>query len=307
MVTEIKESKFVSKNKKRLKKVSNHTKKSLKYAGDGTKKVSVKIGIILAWVFGILFILGSVLGIGESILASIFGILAGIMLIPPTWRFLEKRGIKLKWWIILIIVLFLLSMMGVFIPEEKLNTDHNSENSQISQIQDDARISSEKLSSEDNMEYYNNPDEKQSPDVDASEATEGKQENMITKNGYTVSNPSIRICPNEYGYKSEWVCANVQIVSEEGFYEFMNFLYLYDDSEESYNRVLKGGGSMDLVNEAIVGAAFYLDCSNGRCADKSFYLVYVAEEGTAPDSETIAQLKEKPYTYVLNVGGADIN
>jgi len=90
MVTKIKES--------RIKEISRKTPR--------------KIGIFLVYLLSGLIIIAGVFSLFDSILVGVIDIFAGLIICPLTWKFLKKKGINIKWWILLIIFFILISISG---------------------------------------------------------------------------------------------------------------------------------------------------------------------------------------------------
>jgi len=89
-----------------------------------TKTIGVKL--ISAWIFSVLFIVAGIGAFTESVLSGIFMLLAGIIILPPFNKFLEKKyNLKITTWLKIIIVLVLLVFSGMAIP----NTPSDNSNS----------------------------------------------------------------------------------------------------------------------------------------------------------------------------------
>ena len=81
---------------------------------------------VFAWIFSIIFILAGIGTFTESILAGVFMLLAGIIILPPFNKMLEeKANLKLTTWLKIIIVLVLLMFSGMALP----NTSSDNSNS----------------------------------------------------------------------------------------------------------------------------------------------------------------------------------
>lgn len=83
------------------------------------KHITVKL--VLAWVFSILFILGGVGSLVNSVLGGMLMVLAGIIIFPPFGKMLEEKSkIKLSGWLKVFIVLILLVFSSsLMISEER--------------------------------------------------------------------------------------------------------------------------------------------------------------------------------------------
>lgn len=58
-----------------------------------------KIGIIIQWIFGILFIIAGIGSFGNSIPYAIANLLFGVSLLPILWNHLRKKHLFLNKWI----------------------------------------------------------------------------------------------------------------------------------------------------------------------------------------------------------------
>lgn len=82
-----------------------------------TKTIGVKL--ISAWIFSVLFIVGGIGILFSSFLSGIFTFMAGLILLPPFNKFLEKKyKLKITTWLKILIVLVLLVFSGMAMSNE---------------------------------------------------------------------------------------------------------------------------------------------------------------------------------------------
>ena len=73
------------------------------------KKIGVRY--ILAWIFGVLFIISGASYLTKSILVGLIILLAGIIILPPFTDFIEKKfSIRLSGWLLFVVFLILLGI-----------------------------------------------------------------------------------------------------------------------------------------------------------------------------------------------------
>jgi len=103
---------------------------------------TIGAGTVFAWIFSVLFIVGGIGMLFETFFAGILIFIAGVIILPPFNKILEKRAkLKLTAWLKIIIVLVLLMFAGLALPEDpetsqdnggglKLIDNSNSQNTQ---------------------------------------------------------------------------------------------------------------------------------------------------------------------------------
>jgi len=85
------------------------------------KKVK-KIGVryVLAWIFGVLFIVAGAAYLPDSIFGGLLWLIAGIIILPAFSKFIKKKyNIHLSGWLLFIIFLVLIGVGTSFLPSSK--------------------------------------------------------------------------------------------------------------------------------------------------------------------------------------------